>query len=42
MSDEEHEKWNQWYREAIERDLERWIYKECDREDHKQAGGMRS
>ena len=33
MSDTEHEKWEQWYLEAAQRDFEREIYRHIDAED---------
>jgi len=33
MSEAEHEKWEQYWREAAQRDLEREIYRNCDEEE---------
>ena len=33
MSDQEIEKWERWYYEAVDRDIARRIYAECDAED---------
>jgi hypothetical protein len=33
MTPEDHARWEEWYREAAQRDLERKIYDECAKED---------
>lgn len=33
MTSEEHAKWEEYYKEASDRDFERMIYKMCDEED---------
>lgn len=35
MTQEEHDKWEEYYQEAARRDFERWIYKCQDEEDAK-------
>lgn len=33
VSESEHERWEEYYREAAQRDFEHWVYKRCDEED---------
>lgn len=33
MKDEEHKRWEQYYKEAVEKDFARRVYEQCDRED---------
>ena len=33
MTQDEHDKWEQWAQEAAQRDFEREIYRRCDAED---------